>query len=193
MGQRVLVIQPDMKGGDKSSLTTPVLQLAEACALVETLPRWKVVQKMVVPVQNHQLSHVFSPGRLAQLTEEITNNKHISMVFLSTNKLAPSQVSSLQDLWNIPIIDRYTVVLQIFKEHAKTKEAKLQVALAEIPMLRYCIPDIHEGTHDKTFGGSNYLGGDTHYQHRWHLLGVSNDLGTHLHVHPKLMTSTGGK
>ncbi|XP_033753551.1 putative GTP-binding protein 6 [Pecten maximus] len=172
MGQRILVIQPDIKGRDQPSLTTPDLQLAEACALVETLPDWKVVQKMVVPVHNRHLPHVFSPGRLAQLTQEITNNRHISMVFLSTNKLSPAQVSALQDLWNIAIIDRYTVVLQIFKEHAKTKEAKLQVALAEIPMLRYCIPDVHDGKHDKTFGGSNYLGGDTHYQHRWHLLGI---------------------
>lgn len=172
MGQRILVLQPDIKGRDKPSLTTPDLQLAEACALVETLPEWKVVQKMVVPVHNRHLPHVFSPGRLAQLTEEITNNKQISMVFLSTNKLSTVQTSVLQELWNIPIIDRYTVVLQIFKEHAKTKEAKLQVALAEIPMLRHCIPDIHEGKHDRTFGGSNYLGGDTHYQHRWHVLGI---------------------
>lgn len=28
---------------------------------------------------------------------------------------------------------RYTLVLQIFKQRARTKEAKLQVALAEIP------------------------------------------------------------
>ncbi|XP_060068233.1 putative GTP-binding protein 6 [Ylistrum balloti] len=172
MGQRVLVLQPDIKGKGQSSLTTPDLQLAEACALVETLPKWTVVKKMVVPVHNRHLPHVFNSGRLAQLTEEITHNKQISMVFLSTNKLAPAQISALQDLWNIPIIDRYTVVLQIFKEHAKTKEAKLQVALAEIPMLRHCIPDVHEGKPDKTFGGSHYLGGDTHYQQRWHLLGM---------------------
>ena len=32
---------------------------------------------------------------------------------------------------------RYTIVLQIFKMRAKTKEAKLQVALAELPYFRY--------------------------------------------------------
>lgn len=34
------------------------------------------------------------------------------------------------------VVGRYTIVLQIFKEHARTKEAKLQVALAEIPYIR---------------------------------------------------------
>ena len=32
---------------------------------------------------------------------------------------------------------RYTIVLQIFKIRAQTKEAKLQVALAELPYFRY--------------------------------------------------------
>jgi hypothetical protein len=31
---------------------------------------------------------------------------------------------------------RYSIILQIFKEHAKTKVSKLQVALAEIPYIR---------------------------------------------------------
>ena len=35
------------------------------------------------------------------------------------------------------LIDRYTVVLQIFNFRARTKEARLQVALAELPYLRY--------------------------------------------------------
>lgn len=37
----------------------------------------------------------------------------------------------------MPVFDRYTVVLHIFRCNARTKEAKLQVALAEIPLLRY--------------------------------------------------------
>ena len=32
----------------------------------------------------------------------------------------------------MPVLDRYNVVLQIFQKHSQTKEAKLQVSLAEI-------------------------------------------------------------
>lgn len=43
----------------------------------------------------------------------------------------------LEEVFGIPVYDRYMVVIQIFKEHAVSKEAKLQIAMAEIPYLRY--------------------------------------------------------
>jgi len=44
MGQQVLVVQPYVKwGSGKKHNTTPELQLAEAVALIGTLPKWKVV------------------------------------------------------------------------------------------------------------------------------------------------------
>ena len=41
----------------------------------------------------------------------------------------------LQESFGVPVIDRYNVVLQIFKKHSRSKEAKLQVALAEMHYL----------------------------------------------------------
>jgi 50S ribosomal subunit-associated GTPase HflX len=43
----------------------------------------------------------------------------------------------LEEVFGVPVYDRYMVVIQIFREHAVTKEAKLQIAMAEIPYLRY--------------------------------------------------------
>jgi len=44
MGHQVLVVQPYVKwGSGKKHNTTPELQLAEAVALIGTLPKWKVV------------------------------------------------------------------------------------------------------------------------------------------------------
>ena len=42
----------------------------------------------------------------------------------------------LEAKFKVPVYDRYMLVIQIFREHAVSKEAKLQVALAEIPYLR---------------------------------------------------------
>jgi 50S ribosomal subunit-associated GTPase HflX len=47
------------------------------------------------------------------------------------------QNSELEDVFGVPVYDRYMIVIQIFQEHAVTKEAKLQIAMAEIPYLRY--------------------------------------------------------
>lgn len=50
MGHQVLVVQPCVKWGSaKKHSTTPELQLAEAVALVGTLPKWKVVDKVSDP------------------------------------------------------------------------------------------------------------------------------------------------
>lgn len=44
MGHQILVVQPYVKwGSGKKHNTTPELQLAEAVALIGTLPKWKVV------------------------------------------------------------------------------------------------------------------------------------------------------
>ena len=54
--------------------------------------------------------------------------------FFSVTDLTLFDAFNLEFL--LDIFFRYTVVLQIFKDHARTKEAKLQVALAEIPYMR---------------------------------------------------------
>ncbi len=48
------------------------------------------------------------------------------------NKLSPSQKRNIKDLTGLTPIDREDIILQIFKNHAKTKEAKIQVELAEL-------------------------------------------------------------
>lgn len=42
----------------------------------------------------------------------------------------------LEAAWGVQVCDRFTVVLHIFRCNARTKEARLQVALAELPLLR---------------------------------------------------------
>lgn len=42
----------------------------------------------------------------------------------------------LEAAWAVEVFDRFTVVLHIFRCHARSREARLQVALAEIPLLR---------------------------------------------------------
>ena len=53
----------------------------------------------------------------------------------SASHAVPFQ-KELEAAWGVQVFDRFTVVLHIFRCNARTKEARLQVALAELPLLR---------------------------------------------------------
>ncbi|MGO2682938.1 MAG: GTPase HflX [Microbacterium sp.] len=52
-------------------------------------------------------------------------------------ELAPSQRRALEDVVKVKVIDRTTVILDIFSQHAKSREGKAQVELAQ---LEYLLP-----------------------------------------------------
>ena len=61
---------------------------------------------------------------------------------INVDMLTPLQQSELSAFFGVPVYDRYNIVLLIFKLYAKTKEAHLQIALAEIPYIRLAFYDI---------------------------------------------------
>lgn len=157
-GHQVLVVQPFVKWGPKRNrLTTPDLMLEEAVALVSCIPNWVCVDSIKAPLLTLEKRQLFGTGSLENLVQQVQSNPHISAIFISTNLLRGSQrrytlrffpwqiqpydsfvnfCRELTSIFGVPIFDRYSVVLQIFKERARTHEAKLQVALAEIPYLK---------------------------------------------------------
>ena len=133
---RVFIIQPYIKWGpDKINNTTPELQLAEAEALVKTLPRWEVVDKKIVPLLSLQKKTLVGSGGLDDLKKRIRSCNFVTAIFISTNMLRLMQIGELQKEFRLPVFDRYSLVIHIFRMHAKSPEAKLQVALAEIPYI----------------------------------------------------------
>ncbi|MEL5991385.1 GTPase HflX [Microbacterium phosphatis] len=56
---------------------------------------------------------------------------------IADTELAPSQRRALEDVIKVKVIDRTTVILDIFSQHAKSREGKAQVELAQ---LEYLLP-----------------------------------------------------
>eukprot|EP00071_Canis_lupus_P015885 XP_005641106.1 putative GTP-binding protein 6 isoform X2 [Canis lupus familiaris] len=134
--QRVCLIHPEVKRGpEKPKLTRAEWQVAEAEALVHTLDGWSVVESMVVPSKSSDGKLIFGKGTLEHLTEKIRGTPEITAVFLNVERLA-APTKELEAAWGVQVCDRFTVVLHIFRCNARTKEARLQVALAELPLLR---------------------------------------------------------
>ena len=66
--------------------------------------------------------------------------------------LSPTQQRNLEKATGADVLDRTSVILEIFQRHAKTREARLQV---EIARLKYLAPRLREsgGGGDRVRGG----------------------------------------
>ncbi len=74
-------------------------------------------------------------GKVAELKEIITANECTLAVF--DNELSPSQMRALSEDLGIRVIDRSSLILDIFAQRAQTKEGRLQVELAQY---KYLLP-----------------------------------------------------
>ena len=77
-------------------------------------------------------------GKLAELVE-VTKLAHSGIV-ICDDSLTPNQGKAIETAVGVPCIDRSELILEIFGQHARTPQAKLQVELAalqyEMPRLR---------------------------------------------------------
>ncbi|HEY0000518.1 MAG TPA: GTPase HflX, partial [Actinoplanes sp.] len=53
-------------------------------------------------------------------------------VVIVDGELSPGQARNLHDKVGVPVVDRTALILDIFAEHARTSEGRLQVELAQI-------------------------------------------------------------
>ncbi|XP_061634237.1 putative GTP-binding protein 6 isoform X1 [Phyllopteryx taeniolatus] len=156
---RVFVVHPDVKWGSrKQHLTTAELMMAEAVALVNTLDKWSVVDELILSTKTPEKKKIFGKGNFQMLTEKIRRTAGVTAVLVNVERLSPLSERELEDAWGVKVFDRYSLVLHIFRCNAKTKEAKLQISLAEIPLLRSRLKKEFLGL-DQQGGGARYIGG----------------------------------
>ncbi|XP_078246476.1 putative GTP-binding protein 6 [Pogona vitticeps] len=157
--QKVFVVHPAVKWGPgRPRLTTAELQLDEAVALINTIQDWTVVDKIILPTKTPEKKTIFSDQNFQLLTEKIKGVVDASSVFVNVERLSPLSKKELEEAWGLEVFDRYSVVLHIFRRNARTKEAKLQIALAEIPLLRTGLRSKVDQL-DQQRGGSRYIMG----------------------------------
>jgi GTP-binding protein HflX len=77
----------------------------------------------------------FGKGKAQELRELARELKADTVI--ANSELAPSQRRALEDIVKIKVIDRTAIILDIFAQHAKSKEGKAQVELAQ---LEYLLP-----------------------------------------------------
>ena len=96
-------------------------------------------------------SFFIGPGKAQQIIEH-AKSLNVKLVIFD-DELSPAQIKNFSKLSkSIAVIDRSTLILEIFSQHAKTKEAKTQVELAQ---LEYMLPRLTRAwTHlERQMGG----------------------------------------
>lgn len=105
-----------------------LIQLAEACDI-------EVVGEITQKLDRVHSAHYIGKGKLQELTALLAEKDVQAVLF--NDELSPSQVRNLEEATDCRIIDRTVLILDIFAQRAKTKEAMLQV---EIAKLQYMLP-----------------------------------------------------
>ncbi|XP_041696696.1 putative GTP-binding protein 6 isoform X1 [Coregonus clupeaformis] len=156
---RIFIVHPDVKWGSrKQYLTTANLMMAEAVGLVNTLQNWSVIDTIILSTKTPEKKMIFGKGNFQTLTERIRRTPGVTAVFVNVERLSPASEKEFEEAWGVKVFDRYSVVLHIFRCNARTKEAKLQISLAEIPLLRSRLRN-EVANLDQQGGGSRYIMG----------------------------------
>ncbi len=108
--------------------------LRELAALAETAGS-EVLDGLVQRRQKPDPGTFLGSGK-AQELKDIVAATGADTVVVDT-ELAPSQRRGLEDIVKVKVVDRTTLILDIFAQHAKSREGKAQVELAQ---LEYLLP-----------------------------------------------------
>lgn len=102
--------------------------LADACEV-------EVVGTLSQNLPKVNPSHYIGTGKIQEVTALLEGNGGNLVIF--NDELSPSQIRNLESELKCKVIDRTILILDIFARRAKTREAQLQV---EVAQLKYMLP-----------------------------------------------------
>ena len=119
------------KKAEAESLSKELLSLSGTLGL-------DAVAQETVNIREKHPQYGMGTGKAAEIAGKAAEVQADCIVF--DREITPSQQRNWEKLCDIPVIDRQELILQIFAGRAKTREAALQINLAE---LYYSLPRLH--------------------------------------------------
>lgn len=90
----------------------------------------EVVDSFVQSLKKPDTATYIGKGKLQEIKNTAENMKVQTLIF--NNNLSPSQSRNISDITGCNVVDRTELILDIFAKHARTRQAKLQVELAQL-------------------------------------------------------------
>ena len=106
--------------------------LAELKALAETAGS-EVLEGLIQRRDKPDPSTYIGAGKLEELRAIVRGTGADTVI--CDGELSPSQLRTLEDMLKVKVVDRTALILDIFAQHAKSREGKAQVELAQIAYL----------------------------------------------------------
>ncbi len=154
MSTRALVVHPNIKA-EKPGLRDPTARLEEAVGLASALDL-NVIASSVEAISVVRPGTLFGSGKLAEIHDLITK-ENIELVIVD-GTLSPVQQRNLEKAWSAKVLDRTSLILEIFGERAQTREGALQVELAHLVYQKSRL--VRSWTHlERQRGGLGFVGG----------------------------------
>jgi GTP-binding protein HflX len=130
--------------------------LAEAVALAAALPELDVRGSEVVRLAKVQPGTLLGTGKVAEFKDRFREDE-IDLVIVD-GTVSPVQQRNLEKEWGVKLLDRTSLILEIFADRARTREGVLQVELAALSYQRTRL--VRAWTHlERQRGGFGFVGG----------------------------------
>ncbi|MCS1409717.1 MAG: GTPase HflX [Verrucomicrobia subdivision 3 bacterium] len=128
-GEKVFLVGAELKSRTQGNIAESLEELA---SLAETAGG-EVVGEGTQKLDKPLASTFISKGKAKQFAAEC-QDKHVDTVIFD-DELTPGQGRNLAQVFDCKIIDRTSLILDIFAQRARTREGKLQVELAQLQHL----------------------------------------------------------
>jgi GTPase len=90
----------------------------------------EVIDSFIQSLKRPNTGTYVGKGKLQEIAN-LTKSKHVHTIIFNNN-LSPSQSRNISDITRCNVVDRTEIILDIFAKHARTRQAKLQVELAQL-------------------------------------------------------------
>lgn len=140
-----------LSGCNESFRTWNVREVLEECKGLAEACEIEIVDELIQNLDQMDRNTCLGSGKIMELKEHVEIQNADCVVFF--HDLSAGQVQAIQDILNCEVIDRTTLILELFSRRARTKEAQLQVEMAR---LNYLLPKMSQKDldSDQQRGGS---------------------------------------
>lgn len=151
---RALILDPLVKSGQAPSIE-PEERLQEAMGLAAAIDLSLADGHSISLAKRHPATYL-GPGKVAEIGDEIAA-REIDVVIVNTS-LSPVQQRNLERDWQVKVLDRTGLILEIFGARAQTREGVMQVDLAHLNYQKSRL--VRSWTHlERQRGGAGFMGG----------------------------------